>query len=283
MKATKLYAQLEKDFITPALSDEWAKYMQSVADFLSDNFKQRSMGLVCDNSEEINKVYTAVFPSSIIMQTILDKGEKDAMLFVHHPCVWDIRKAPVAWQQMDRDLLEEFRVNNISIYNLHVPLDNYSDYSTSATLAKVLEVKGLKPFFNYFGGIAAVFGETGFSTVQKLSEKFTSVLGHRTSLYQYGTSKIKNNMVAVVAGGGNIPELLEEIAVEGVNTLVTGITVKNAHTLKAHDFARDKGINILGGTHYSTEKPACQVMCSYFTQLGLHSEFIDDAPVLEDL
>jgi hypothetical protein len=50
MKAVKLYAQLEKDFITPSLSDEWARYMQSIADFLTDNFKQRSMGLVCDNS-----------------------------------------------------------------------------------------------------------------------------------------------------------------------------------------------------------------------------------------
>ncbi len=283
MKAVKLYAQLEKDFITPSLSDEWAKYMPSIADFLSENFKQRSMGLVCDNSDEIKKVYTAVFPSNVVMQSILDKGERQVMLFVHHPCIWDIRKAPVAWQQMDRDLLSKFRGNRISIYNLHVPLDNYVDYSTSVTLAKVLGVRVLKPFFNYCGGLAAVFGQTGLATIQKLRVKFTSVLGHKTSLYQYGTSEIKNNTIAVAAGGGNIPELLEEIANEGVNTLVTGITIKKGQSLKAHDYARDKGINILGGTHYSTEKPACQAMCSYFTKLGLPSEFIDDAPVLEDL
>ena len=47
MKATQLYKQLEKDFITPEMSDEWAQYMDSVADFLSDNFTKRSMGLVC--------------------------------------------------------------------------------------------------------------------------------------------------------------------------------------------------------------------------------------------
>ena len=29
MKAVKLYAQLEKDFITPALSDEWAAIISS--------------------------------------------------------------------------------------------------------------------------------------------------------------------------------------------------------------------------------------------------------------
>ncbi len=257
--------------------------MLAIDDFLSDNFKQRSMGLVCDNSTEIKKVYTAVFPSNVVMQSILDKGEKDIMLFVHHPSIWDIRKAPVAWQQMDRSLLEKFRKNRISIYNLHNPLDNFGDYSTSVTLAKVLGVGNLVPFFIYRGGLAGVFGDIVFTTVQELSAKYTAVLGHRTSLYQYGTGEIKDGRIAVVAGGGNMPEVLEEIAKEGVNTLVTGITIKKGTSLKAHDIAKEKGINILGGTHYSTEKPACQAMCEYFKKLGLPSEFIDDTPVLEDL
>lgn len=283
MKAIKLYAQLEKDFITPLLSDEWAKYMESIADFLSDNFKRRSMGLVCDNSPEINKVYTAVFPSNAVMQSILDRGEKEVMLFVHHPCIWDIRKAPATFQQMDRGLLEKFRERMVSIYNLHVPLDNYGSYSTSSTMAKALGLKDLKPFAEYFGGLAAVFGKTEFSTIQEIRDKFAAVLGHRTSLYQYGTGGIKNKSVAVAAGGGNIVEILEKIAGEGVNTFVTGVTVRNSHSEKAHNYAREKGINILGGTHYSTEKPACQAMCDYFTKLGLPSEFIEGTPGLEDL
>ena len=283
MKAVKLYAQLEKDFITPSLSDEWAKYMESIADFLSDNFKRRSMGLVCDNAQEISKVYTAVFPSDNVMQSVLDKGEKEVMLFVHHPSIWDIRKAPAAFQQMDRGLLEKFRERQISIYNLHVPLDNYGKYSTSSTLAEALGLKDLKPFAEYFGGLAAVFGKTVFSTIQELREKFEAVLGHRTSLYQYGTGEIKNKSVAVAAGGGNMVEILEKIAGEGVNTFVTGVTIRNSHTQKAHDYAREKGINILGGTHYSTEKLACQAMCDYFKKLGLPSVFIEDSPVLEDL
>ena len=283
MKAAKLYAQLEKDFITPALSDEWAKYMQSIADYLSDNFKQRSMGLVCDNSSEIKKVYTAVFPSDIVMQSILARGEKKVMLFVHHPSIWDITKAPAAFQQMDRDLWGKFRERRISIYNLHVPLDNYGKYSTSSTLAKVLGLTTLRPFLEYYGGLAAVFGKTQYSTVQEMKDKFTAVLGHRASLYQYGTDEIKNGIVAVAAGGGNLVQVHEEIAHEGVNLLVTGITIRNSYTQKTHDYAREKGINILGGTHYTTEKPACQAMCDYFKKLGLPSEFIEGTPGLEDL
>ena len=172
MKAIELYAQLEEDFIAPEMSDDWAAQMDSVADFLSENFKKRSMGLVCDFAVEINKIYTAVFPEKDIMQNILADGAENAMLFVHHPSIWDIRKAPSVFQEMDRNLLQQFKERKISIYNLHVPLDNYGDYSTSATLAKALGFKIEKPFAPYFGGMAGVFGLTDFVTVQDLRNKF---------------------------------------------------------------------------------------------------------------
>lgn len=283
MNASELYMRLEKDFITPSLSDKWAEYMQPLSDFLTDTFKQRSTGLVCDNSKQVKKVYTAVFPTSEVMQSILDKNEVDIMLFVHHPMVWDIRKAPLTFQQMEKGLLNQFRERRISIYNLHVPLDNYGKYSTSVTLAKTLGIETKKPFGYYYGALCGAYGKTRFSRVLELKKKFESFLGHRASLYQYGTDEIKNGMVAVVAGGGNIVSVLEEVASEGVNTFLTGITVRNEISKKSHKFAEMRNINILGGTHYSTERPACEAMCSYFKDLGLASEFIEGTPILEDL
>ena len=282
MKATQLYKQLEKDFITPEMSDEWAQYMDSVADFLSENFKKRSMGSVCDFATEINKVYTAVFPSRKVMQRILDDGTQDAMLFVHHPSIWDIRKTPDVFQQMDRELLQQFKDRRISIYNLHVPLDNYGDHSTSISLAKALGIKPGKAFAPYFGALAGVFGKTDCTTVQDLKNKFQGIVGHEVSLYNYGDSNINERTVAVVAGGG-LDETIEEIAQNKVNILVTGITAKNDHSKKAHEFAEKHKINILGGTHYSTERFACISMVDYFKKAGLPSEFIEDNPVMEDM
>jgi len=283
MNSEELYKQLEKDFITPYLSDSWAERMQPMSDFLTNNFKKRSMGLVCDNSTQIRRIYTAVFPSNKVMQSILDKDEADVMLFVHHPMDWDIRKAPQVYQQMDRDLLQQFRERRISIYNLHVPLDNYGEYSTSVTLAKALGVELRRPFAHYFGALCGVFGKTSFSTIRGLKEKFESVVGHRTSLYQYGSDETKDGVVAVAAGGGNMISVLEEVARERVNTFLTGITIRNEVSEISHKYAEDKRINILGGTHYSTEKPACRAMCEYFKRLGLPSEFIEGTPILEDL
>jgi len=283
MKATELYAKLEKDFIKPGLSDEWAEDMEEVRDFLSDNFKKRSMGLVCDNSQQINKVYTAVFPTNEIMKYVLARKVGDAMLFVHHPSIWNITKAPQVFQQMNRDLLKKFRARRISVYNLHVPLDNYGEYSTSTALARALEIKPGKPFAPYFGALCGLFGKTKLRTITDLSKKFEEVVGHRVSLYQYGSKNIKDGVVAVIAGGGNDIEMLQDIAKERVNTFITGITALNSHSQKAHDFAKEHKINVLGGTHYSTEKFACIAMCDYFRKLGLESQFIEGKPGLEDL
>lgn len=283
MKAIQLYQQLEKDFITSQMRDDWSQYMAAVADFLSDNFKNRSMGLVCDFTTEINKVYTAVFPSREVMQRILNDGTQDAMLFVHHPSTWDIRKAPEVFQQMDRELLQQFRSKRISIYNLHVPLDNFGEYSTSVTLARALGVKPERSFAAYFGAMCGVFGKTYAVTAQNLKKIFQEIVGHEVSLYNYGDNEIKDGVIAIIAGGGNDIDMLEEVVKAGVNTFVTGITVKNDHSQKAHDFAKKHKINILGGTHYSTERFACISMVDYFQKQGLVSEFIEDKPVIEDI
>ncbi len=283
MESTELYEKLEEDFITPEMSDDWAPYMEEVQDYLGENFKKRSMGLVCDNSKSINKVYTAVFPSKKVMEEILAEGAEDAMLFVHHPSIWDIRNAPKVFSQMDRELLKKFQEKRISIYNLHVPLDNHGEYSTSKTLADALGIKYEKSFAPYFGALCGMIGKTQAKTIQELSEEFTNVIGHKTSLYKYGNKAIKNQRVALIAGGGNDVEYLQQIVDEGINTFVTGITAKNPHSQKAHDFAKQHKINVLGGTHYSTEKFACITMCDYFKKLGLESKFIEDEPVLEDM
>ena len=137
MKAVDLYSQLEKDFINEDMTDEWAKYMNEVEEYLSDNFKKRSMGVVCDFTEKIDKVYTAVFPTKEVLKKVMDDDAQNSMLFLHHPSIWDIRKSPNVFYQMDTAMLEKFIESNVSIYNLHVPLDNYSKYSTKIGRAHV--------------------------------------------------------------------------------------------------------------------------------------------------
>jgi putative NIF3 family GTP cyclohydrolase 1 type 2 len=281
MKATDLYERLEYDFIAPGLSDDWRLVWDSIEDLVSANFKGRSMGLVCDFAAHIDKGYTAVFPSVHVCQRILADNTTDAMLFVHHPAVWDIRKAPHVFEQMDRESLLEFKNRRISVYNLHVPLDNFGEYSTSVSFARALDIKPIKPFAPYYGGMAGVFGTTDHRTIQELKTIFEKQVGHTVSFYHYGADEIQNGLVAVIAGGG-LSEAIEDIAAEKINAFVSGITAKNQFSSSAHNFAERHRINVLGGTHYSTEKFACISIVEYFRSLGLPSEFISDEPVFAD-
>ena len=68
-----------------------------------------------------------------------------------------------------------------------------------------------------------------------------------------------------------------------ITTLVTGVTPVNDYSRETHRFEKENKINVLGGTHYSSEKFACIEICKYFNDLGLHARFISDEPDLYDL
>jgi putative NIF3 family GTP cyclohydrolase 1 type 2 len=282
MIAKELYTQLEKDFIKPEHSDEWYKYMTELEPFICDNFKNRDMGLVCDFTETINRVYTAVFPSENVLRRIINNAE-NAMLFVHHASVWDMKKSPVGFYLMDASLLEKIKKKHISIYCFHTPLDDFSEYSTSKTLADALDIDVIRPFVNYYGGLCGVIGKTKCNTINELKSRFSEAVGHETKLYQYGDNEISENLVAVCAGGGNQEFVINELIENNIKALITGITVKNDFSAPVHELAESNRINLFGGTHYSTEKFACIAMCKYFAKLGLPSEFIEDEPCYDDL
>jgi len=282
MNARKLYQKLDQDFELENLTDDWKE--MDFNEYITDNFKKHYMGLVSDNSKEVNRVYTAVFPDKKILDKLLDSGEKDILLFVHHPMIWDIATLPV-FKSISRGYLKRLRENRISIYNLHSPLDKNGPYSTSVNLAEALGIIQEGEFFEYFGVKSSIIGRTDSQTVEELAMKIESIVGHKVKLWFYGLQEIKNGKVALSAGG-NFPEQISELAKLGINTLITGVTrpVKSyAPSMETHRLAEEKKINIIGATHYSTEKFACIAIVEYFKKLGLPAEFVQGEPDLNDL
>jgi len=288
MRATDLYNQLEKDFVIPSITENWyddkSVYSESFDEFVCENFKNRSMGLLCDFTNEINKVYTAVFPSDKVLTKILYDNETDAMLFLHHPLAWDLSKDPnVAFYQINTDLLRKLKKRRVSLFNFHLPLDNYGDYATSKSLANALGINIERPFAEYCGAMTGVIGTTDCKDVHELTDKYAKVVGHKTKLYQYGENDIANNRIGVVAGGGNDEGVVNELIANGINVLISGLSLNNSYSSAAHQLEDANKINLIGGTHYSSEKFACIAVCAYFEKLGLTAEFVPDVPCFEDL
>lgn len=283
MKAIELYAKLDKDFIKPALSDDWTEMNnEPVIEFVSSNWKARMMGLLVDNdTDEVTKVFTAVFPSDKVINELLVRKVKNAVLFTHHPMVWDINKEKI-FSGINKKLLDKMKVRKISIYTLHVPLDDYGPYSTSVLLAQAIGLRPIDKFGLYYGSYAGVIANSNFKNIKDLTNKMELVLGHKVKSYNYGSEDINNVKIGVIAGGG-LTETINELVKLKVKVLVTGISVLNDFSKEAHNLAKENGIAIIGGTHYSTEKFACINMCSYFKKLKIPSEFIEDFPCMNDL
>lgn len=282
MDAQELYQKLDQDFELDRLTDDWKE--MEFNEYITENFKKRYMGLMLDNSAEISKVYTAVFPDEKILDKIINSGEKDVLLFVHHPMVWDISSSPV-YKSINKEYLRKLKENRISVYGIHTPLDKNGQYSTSMCLTEALDMIPTGEFAEYFGVMAGVIGKTRCHTVEELTEKVRSAVGHKIKLWSYGLQTIREGKVAIGAGG-NFPEEITEISGLGINTLVTGVTrpVKSYFpSIETHRLAKENKINIIGATHYSTEKFACMAMAGYFKKLGLLAEFIAGKPDLNDL
>jgi len=54
-------------------------------------------------------------------------------------------------------------------------------------------------------------------------------------------------------------------------------------TIEFHRIACERKINVLGATHYTTEKYACIAMIKYFNKIGMQADFIEGRYYLEDM
>jgi len=224
------------------------------------------------------------FPSDKVLAKILNDGTMNAMLFLHHPCAWDLGKEPgKAFYPMNAGLLQKLKERRISLFNFHYPLDNFGKYSTSKTLADALGVIVEKAFAECGGAMCGLIGTTICKDIHELNARYSQVVGHVTKLYQYGSDEIANSRVGICAGGGNDADVVSELLENNINVLISGLSVNNSHSAESHRLEKENGINLIGGTHYSSEKFACITICEYFEKLGLMSEFVPDLPCFEDL
>jgi len=272
------------DFINENIKDvDWASRIPSLDEYLTPEFKQNGgMGLMCDFTERIDKVFTTVFLSENVLTKIIDYGIANAMILSHHPTDWDLKNHNGPYS-VDENYFVKLRERNISVFILHNPLDDFGEYSTCNTLADMLGINIIKPVLPYLGASCGVIGTTEYKTVYELNERYSRVVGHETKLYQYGNENIRKGIVAVCSGGGNFIEIIDAMIENDVNTLITGVSLINDRTRETHEYEKMNKINLLGGTHYSSEKFAVMKMCGYFNGLGLSAEFIEDEPDFYDL
>jgi putative NIF3 family GTP cyclohydrolase 1 type 2 len=284
MESSQLYAQIERDFDLENARDEWSTL--DLGGYINPAYRARWNGLLLDNAKSVECVYTAVFPDENVLEKVLSISEGSAMLFTHHPMIWDLTLRGFPFRNIPSRFLHGLAERKISLYNLHTPLDANGPYSTSTSLARALDIQPIDEFFVYQGVKVGVIGVTPSRVVEEVAIRARMAVQHEVKVWNYGEPEICERKVAIVAGGGNYPEAIEEVAELGFNLYLTGVSLINEGyqpSVQFHEEAKTRGVNIIAATHHSTEKFACIAMTEYFRQLGLPSVFIEGENLKNDM
>ena len=284
MKAKKLYEKIDRDFKIDKYKDDWS--FVEFNEFINSDFKERYIGIMLDNTDEIEKVYTSTFPDTEVLDDIIGRNENDILFLSHHAMGYDPTLEGFPFYNIPAGYLKKLKEQRISFYVLHIPLDKNGTYSTSVNLAKELQLQIAGEFCEYLGSKVGVICETGLTKLEDFALHVENVIGHEIKTRRYGNHNIERKTVAVAAGGGCIDFVAKELAALGINTFLTGCTrpvFSFKPNVEFHRIAKENKINIVGATHYSTEKFACIAMVEYFTGLDIEAEFIEGTPCMEDL
>jgi|WetSurMetagenome_2_1015567.scaffolds.fasta_scaffold16661_2 putative NIF3 family GTP cyclohydrolase 1 type 2 len=284
MDAKKIYDKLDADFDVRNLKDDWS--FMAFNEYITPGFRRHYMGLVLDNASEIQKVYTLTMPDYDVLDKIIQTGRCDLLLFSHHAMGYNPNREGFPFYNIPVEYLKKLKERRIAFYVLHAPLDRNGRYSTSVNLARQLNLQITGEFYDYDGIMSGVIGNTDKITVDEFAKQVRDLVGHEIKVIRNGADVIMNGQVGVAAGGGNVDFAVKELAEQGINLYITGCTRKVLgieRIMEFHSVIKEKEINVIGATHYSSEKFACMAMVQYFQKLGLDAEFVEGRYFLEDL
>ncbi|MBU0460516.1 MAG: Nif3-like dinuclear metal center hexameric protein [Nanoarchaeota archaeon] len=219
-----------------------------------------SNGLQIENNGEIKKIGFAVDACLETFQKAVQLGCQ--MLIVHHGMIWEgLKYIKGDTYRKIKYLIE----NNLAVYASHLPLDRHEKYGNNAELARILELKTIKPFGYHNNRTIGFMGETE-TTLTKIKETLEKN-NMKTTTLNFGPEQIKK--VALVSGGGS-KELYQAIAV-GADLYITGESLHfTYHT------AKENKINVIFGGHYQTEVWGVQALIPLLKEkFNVETEFID--------
>lgn len=250
--------------------------------YVTPQFAERANGLMLESGDEVDRVFTIVFPSEEVLADVEERaGGQPALIFTHHPM--DFETSGKGLIAISEEWLRRLKEAGISFYSAHAPLDCHERISTSRALARACGVPADAEFAGYMGGHAGVFGQIAPMPLADFVERVRRACG-------VGHADLKEHSfvverVAVVAGGAAFPTLMQEALDVGCDTYVTGdFRVRHGgawaeeHRPALDAFVAKAPINLIGGSHAGTEALVMKRdMIRWFRKLGLTAEYVAQA------
>jgi putative NIF3 family GTP cyclohydrolase 1 type 2 len=294
MKQAELVRQLDSFFSIEAFDESihWKpllaeRDLQALERFALPAFLGGTWnGLMLDNAEQVDRVYTVVFPTEDVIDTVIAKevahGAPGALIFAHH--LLNFNQDKRRYTPISEEQLEEMAEHRIGYYLCHAPLDCHAEISTTVALANMLGLREQARFAQYYGGLAGVHGVIGKpTTFQAFAQRLAKVADVEHLRYDqvcHNGQAVQH--VAVVSGNGSSLHLLEQAVALGCDTYVTGQwwfyadhPDAEAQRVQMRDFMLGQRMNLLGVSRYATEMVVMRdQMPGWFRGHNLETEFV---------
>jgi len=245
-------------------------------------FHERKTGLMFDFAESVSMTYCVTFTTAETLTEILTLAEGPSLIFTHHP--FDYHEDQRGLSPINDTLILELKKRQISMYAIHAPLDVGRNICVSKSLAQQIWLCNPRSFFPALGGHLGMFGSLEGDSLQGMARTVGHGLGLDTvDLFDNGGIV---GLTAVVAGGGDQAKIIKAAMEAGCTTYITGTVVHRwdrdiiqKGNQEFHQLAGEARVNLIGGTHYNTEKWAVRDVALYLQQKDVRACFVED-PVL---
>jgi putative NIF3 family GTP cyclohydrolase 1 type 2 len=243
--------------------------------YINSDFLNGTTGLFTKTTEEIQLVATTVFLTDVVLRNAVE----NTLLFTHHH--FNYYENERGLQPLTEETMITLKKKGISIFVCHAPLDTHKIYGTSVALAQHCEIIIDELFYDYYSAPTALLGHINEQPIDVFTDNVMRKLDRLDLTVKRHRENAKR--IGVVAGGGDIPEILQYAYDKDCDTLLTG-TIVNRWNLpflqetnkKMHDLNKKLKMNLIGGTHYGTERPAMINVLDLFRKNEIECSYIED-------
>jgi putative NIF3 family GTP cyclohydrolase 1 type 2 len=183
------------------------------------DFCRRFNGLMLRAADTVKQVYCASFPTPDVIEKLLEICSGEALLFLHHPL--DMETGGGGLLPIAPTHLDALISRGVSVYACHAPMDAHDQYGTNISIINALQAQKVQPFLKYGAGFAGRIGEIDAISVSELALRCRDIFGiDRVAVGGAVSQPITK--VAVVAGGGDDPEIFKEAEALGAQAYLSG-------------------------------------------------------------
>jgi hypothetical protein len=236
----------------------------------------------------VEQVFCAAFPCPEVAEAVLRRSNGRSLLFLHHPV--DMAVGGVGFLPIPPAGFREMKTHGVSVYACHAPMDCHDEVGTSVSIAQAFGVQVEGGFAWYGQGYAGRMGTIEPAGLDELIEHGKRVFG--VERVEVGGAELSAiTKVAIVAGGGDDVEMMEEAEGLGAQAYITGEWYTrtqpadegerqwaDGNRAACQAYAESSKMALLGFSHAATEfLVMVDQMAGYFQGMGLQAACLGQA------